>query len=166
MIYNIYTDGSAIGKTPFYIGGWAVIVFKGSSLEDNVTEVISGNEYLMTNNKAELTALYEAIKFAKRIKKEEPESHINIYSDSQYSLNSILIWCKKWRKNGWLNSKKEPVANKELIEKIMNELILTTDYINFIKVKGHSDDFGNCLADSEATRQSEILRSEMTKAER
>lgn len=159
MNYYIYTDGSAIGKTPFYWGGWSVIIFKDEPIEENVIDVISGNDFSMTNNKAELTAILKAVQFCKEEYKKDNNNNFIIYSDSQYSINCVTKWCHSWKKKNWINTKKQEVANKELIKQIMEELYFTSSYIKIEKVKGHNNDYGNELADSEATRQSAIIKS-------
>lgn len=159
-IYYIYTDGSAIGKTPLYYGGWSVIIFKNGVTEENILNVIGGNGFPMTNNKAELTAILKAVLFAKETYKKDKTSNFIIYSDSQYSIDCVTKWCHGWKNKNWINTKKQPVTNKELIERIMNELYFTNNFIKIEKVKGHNNDFGNEMADSEATRQSAIIKSE------
>ena len=158
--YYIYTDGSAIGKTPLYYGGWAVVIFKNGVKEENILNIISGNNFPMTNNKAELTAILKAVLFAKEEYKKNNTSKFIIYSDSQYSIDCVTKWCHSWKKKNWLNTKKQKVANKELIEQIMTELYFTNNFIEIRKVKGHNNDFGNEMADSEATRQSAIIKAE------
>lgn len=159
-IYYIYTDGSALGCTPYYFGGWAAIIFKNGIKEENIIDIISGNGYPMTNNKAELTAILKAVLFAKQEYRKNNTNKFIIYSDSQYSINCVTKWCHGWKNNNWLNSSNKEVANKELVEQIMNELNFTNNFIEIKKVKGHSNDFGNEMADSEATRQSAIIKSE------
>ena len=49
-------------------------------------------------------------------------------------------WYEKWFRNGWINSKKEPVANRELWENLfyLLDVLEKTSKVKFIKVKGHS----------------------------
>jgi ribonuclease HI len=92
----------------------------------------SGAEAHTTNNRMELTAAIEAMK---RLK--EPCA-VKLYSDSAYMVNCFQQkWYVAWQKNGWKNSKKQPVENKELWQ----ELLRLMDYhqVQYIKVKGHAD---------------------------
>lgn len=146
-IYEIYTDGSAIGQTPNYYGGWGMVVLK----DGQKVATFSDNKYPSTNNEMELTAILNAINYIERVY-EFGVTYI-IYTDSNYSLQCVTNWCKKWINNGWVNSKKEPVANKEIIEKIYLKL-LAMPYIEIRKVKGHSDNEWNNLADELATNAS------------
>ncbi|MGN0962138.1 MAG: RNase H family protein, partial [Clostridia bacterium] len=54
-----------------------------------------------------------------------------------------------WQKNGWKNSKKEPVLNSDLW-KILIEMD-RKHRITWIKVKGHSDNERNNRCDKLAT---------------
>ena len=112
--FEIYTDGSSksIGKTRF--GGWAFIVLYGGC------EIarMAGSENNSTNQRMELMAILEALKYVKTIR--HPKEQVIIYSDSAYAINCYKQqWYINWQSNGWLNSKKEEVANKELWYEIM-----------------------------------------------
>ena len=59
-------------------------------------------------------------------------------------------WIYNWVKNNWKTANKEPVKNKEIWEELYN---LTKKHkVNFIKVKGHSDNKYNNRCD-ELARQ-------------
>jgi ribonuclease HI len=71
---------------------------------------------------------------------------IEIVSDSTYVVNCFRDkWWVKWQRNGWRNSKKEPVANVDLWEPLI-ELVQAGD-VSFRWVKGHSGDPMNDLVD-------------------
>ena len=50
-----------------------------------------------------------------------------------------------WIKNGWKNSSKEPVKNKELWQELYE--LTKTHEVEFIKVKGHADNEYNNRCD-------------------
>jgi ribonuclease HI len=53
-----------------------------------------------------------------------------------YLIKSIDLWVHNWRRNGWINAKKEPVKNRDLLEAIM---ALRVDFDMVCRyVKGHS----------------------------
>ena len=145
---KIFTDG---GCRKNGIGGWGVVFVYG----DLVKEVYGGS-INATNNKMELTAVIEALKRIKR--KDVP---IEVHSDSAYIVNCFNDkWYVKWRKNGWTNSKKQPVENRDLWEELIN-LVESFDDIEFVKVKGHSGVEFNERADQLANQGiEEILRGE------
>ena len=127
---KIYTDGATSGNGKAdAIGGWAYIV-----LNDN-NEIISQNSGYITkatNNICELTAILMGCEAVK-----DTTEAVTIYSDSAYCINCYQDqWYLKWQKNGWLNSKKQPVANRELWEKLIH--YFDDSRFSFKKVKGHS----------------------------
>lgn len=132
MIYKLYTDGATSnnGYEGAYGGyGWAIIA------NDKLIEQGGNHVKPATNNICELKALIDGCNSI--LKYLEPFDMVLVYSDSAYCINCFKQkWYEAWEKNGWINSKKEPVKNKELWE----ELIPFFESINFKfeKVKGHS----------------------------
>jgi|TARA_B110001452_G_scaffold237290_1_gene217052 ribonuclease HI len=138
MNYTIYTDGACSGNPG--PGGWGAVIFDEREKQNN----ISGKVKDTTNNRMELTAPIMALK------KIKSKSHITIFTDSTYVKNGITEWIKKWEKNGWKNSNKKPVKNKDLWIKL-NDLCQKNKVI-WKWVKGHSDNKYNTLADELATQ--------------
>lgn len=134
---TIYTDGACSGNPG--PGGWgAVLEFKG------VEKEISGYHPSTTNNIMELTAALKALQSLK-----EP-CEVSLYSDSAYLVRGFNEgWIHNWQKNGWQNSKKEPVANKEIWQSLIEQS--QHHKITWIKVKGHSDNELNNRCDKLAT---------------
>lgn len=127
MIY-IYTDGACSGNPG--PGGSAFIVVEN---EEKIYEWKMPIPEA-TNNICELIAIIEGCTWAKEF---YPLEKITIRTDSAYCHNCYTQkWYKNWQKNGWKNSKKEPVANKTL----WLQLIPFFENTNFIfeKVKGHT----------------------------
>ena len=102
MKFKIYTDGACSGNPG--PGGWGAVIIDN----DNNQKNISGNEKKTTNNRMELLAAIMALK------KIKINSDVVIYTDSIYVKNGITEWVIKWKKNGWKNSNKKPVKNKDL----------------------------------------------------
>lgn len=119
---TIYTDG-ACSHNPGP-GGWAAVLFyRGHKKE------ISGGEHETTNNRMELTAVIEALKALKM------PCRVKIYSDSAYVVNCFQQkWYLKWEREGF---KKNPDLWKELLA------LVRKHEVEFIKVKGHSDNKWN-----------------------
>ena len=80
-----------------------------------------------------------------------------IYTDSAY-IHSCLTqnWWENWVRNGWINSKKQPVKNKDLWLKIIP--FFQRFDIKFKKVKGHSGDTWNERADELATTETKLIK--------
>jgi ribonuclease HI len=76
---------------------------------------------------------------------------VEIYSDSNYVCQGVNSWSKKWKANGWKNSQKKPVENKELWIQLL-KLVRKFEDIKFIWVKGHADNTGNIRADELANK--------------
>lgn len=98
-----------------------------------------------TNNKAEIFAVIRGLELLFKYyspfdKSEFVKDKLTIYSDSAYIINGITNWINSWRANNWMNSKKEPVKNKELWEYLDKRVrFFEQDFdIEFVKVKGHS----------------------------
>ena len=121
----IYTDGACSGNPG--PGGWGAILM----INENKKEISGGNKNT-TNNVMELTAVIEALKLLKR------PCNVNLYSDSAYVVNAFLQnWILGWIKNGWKNSNKEDVKNKELWQELIS--LTKVHNVTFHKVKGHAD---------------------------
>lgn len=138
MKYTIYTDGACSGNPG--PGGWGAVIFDNENKQKN----ISGSEENTTNNRMELSAAIMALEEV------NTNSEITIYTDSTYVKNGITEWVLKWKENGWKNSNKEPVKNKDLWEKLVN--LCEQNTINWKWVKGHASNKYNNLADELATK--------------
>ena len=135
---TIYTDGACSGNPG--PGGWgALLMYK------NIKKEISGGKENTTNNVMELTAVIEGLKLLKFSCK------VKLYSDSAYVVNGFnQKWIYGWIKNGWKNSSKEPVKNKELWQELYN--LTKVHEVEFIKVKGHADNEYNNRCDELARK--------------
>lgn len=108
--YYLFTDGGAIkngrpGCRASY--GWELFFVDNSG---NVQYIEGGQGEILknpTNNRGELTAILKGLEFA------HEKGPIVVVSDSQYCLNSIFEWSKKWISKG------EEKANMDLIRKIL-----------------------------------------------
>lgn len=133
---EIYTDGACSGNPGK--GGWGAILIYG-----DIKKEISGGEKETTNNRMELTAPIEALKLLKR------PCEVKLYSDSAYLINAFRQgWIYNWQINGWRTSDKKDVKNRELWEEIYK--FTQIHKIEWIKVKGHSDNEYNNLCDKMA----------------
>lgn len=126
----IFTDGAcANNQSAENVGGWGAVL----TYNDQVKE-LCGGEKNTTNNRMEMTAVIEALKALKS--KNIP---IKIYSDSAYLVNCFKEgWHINWQKNGWLNSQKKPVENKDLWQELL-ALTAAQSKVEFLKLKGHLD---------------------------
>ena len=112
---------------------------------DGNKKEMSGGKKETTNNVMEITAVIEGLKSLKY------PCEVELYSDSAYVINAFnQKWIEGWKKNGWKNSEREDVKNKELWEEL--DSLTKIHKVKFIKVKGHSDNEFNNRCD-ELARQ-------------
>lgn len=134
---KVYTDGACSGNPGK--GGWGVILIHGETEKE-----MSGFEAHTTNNRMELTAAIEGLK-ALRFPCE-----VELYSDSSYLVNAFENnWINGWKLNGWRNSSKDEVKNRDLWEELVE--LAGIHRVRWIKVKGHSDNEYNNRCDKLAT---------------
>lgn len=146
---EIWTDGSCVGngKAKNY-GGWAFVVVKNSQ----IIYKRYGSEKNTTNNRMEMQAVIEALKYANKVA--DLDEEVNILSDSAYVVNCINDkWYVNWRINNWSN-----VKNPDLWQKILTLYESFGDNISFTKVKGHKGVVNNELCDMLARKGSQEAR--------
>ena len=143
MKIQIYTDGCCLSnQSTNNRGGWAFIVIK----DDKEIDMMCGNIVNTTNQRMEITACISAMTLGYN---EYFDEDIEIISDSAYVVNCVKDgWYLKWIQNGWLNSKKEPVKNKDLWESFVK--LLEQRYFKFSHIKAHSGHKWNELVDKYA----------------
>lgn len=135
---TIACDGGCRGnQEDSNVGGYGVVMeYKGNRKE------LKGGERNTTNNKMELLACIKGLEFVEKVQ----NTPIEIMTDSAYLCNCMLQkWYIGWQNNGWKNSSKVAVKNRDLWERIL-KLIDGKD-IQFTKVKGHSGHLLNERAD-------------------
>lgn len=140
----ISADGAARNNgKPNAIGGWGFVIVQD---DHAFVEGRGSIPELNTNNQNEIKSITDAL--GKLIELGiSQNSQINVEMDSAYVLNCVKDeWYISWIKNGWKNAKKQPVANKELWLAFLDHL-LWFDNISFNKIKGHSGNKWNDMAD-------------------
>lgn len=166
---SIWTDGSSHNNGKYKgIGGWGAVLIFGELPEDEEklfskyaddksTLEIYGSSNDTTNQQMEIKAITEALK---RLKKANYQIHI--FSDSAYVVNCMNEkWWHNWKSNGWINSQKKPVANREFWEELLQ--VIEDNFLNvtFHKAKGHSNIYYNELADKLAGRGTQEAKLKM-----
>ena len=141
---DLYTDGACSGNPG--IGGYcAILIYKG------VEKVLSGAEKDTTNNRMELLAVIVGLEALKE------RCVVNIYSDSAYVVDAFNQgWVNSWILNGWRTSGKKEVKNVDLWTRLIE--ITAMHDVNFIKVKGHSDNEYNNRCDKIAVSEYKKLQ--------
>jgi ribonuclease HI len=131
----VFTDGACSGNPG--PGGWAWAVAPSGQ------PYASGGEARTTNQRMEITAVLEAL----RTLGGEP-GPIEVVSDSTYVVNCFRDrWWEGWLARGWVNSKRQPVANRDLWEPLV-KLVRARGELTFRWVKAHSGEPMNDLVDA------------------
>ncbi len=143
MKIEVYTDGSSLGNPG--PGGYGAVFVSGGK----IVHEIGGYEKETTNNKMELQAVIETLKYVS--KSNFDKSEVVIHADSAYVLNGITSWIFNWEKNGWKTANKKPVLNQELWQELIALVRNFKGKILWQKVKGHSGHIYNERADEIAT---------------
>lgn len=139
---EIYTDGSSLGNPG--PGGWGVVFIEN----EKIIKELGGYDKDTTNNRMELRAAIEALKY---IIKNHKKDSVTIFADSNYVLSGITLWIYNWEKNGWRTANKKPVLNQDLWKELISLIRDYDNKINWGKVKGHSGHVHNDRADEIAT---------------
>lgn len=136
MTTVVYTDGACSGNPG--PGGWAWAVPGGAWAR--------GHDPDTTNQRMELRAVLSATEML--------EGELDVVTDSTYVANCFRDgWWKGWEKRGWKNSQKQPVANRDLWEPLI-EAHKAGRFDVPRWVKGHSGDVMNDLVDRLAVASS------------
>lgn len=154
---EVYTDGATSANgTSKARGGWAYMFVD----KDGTVYSSYGGEVGTTNNRMELLAAIRGIEAARALYGEHIRIHV--ISDSAYLINCYNEgWYKNWRMNGWVNSSKKPVANKDLWERLIPYF---DDFdILFIKCAGHSGNDNNDFVDKLAKKGAAEAKKEKIK---
>lgn len=129
-VTRVYTDGACRGNPG--PGGWGWVVPDGPWA--------NGADPDSTNQRMELMAALDALRHL--------EGRVEVISDSTYVVNCFRDgWWKGWLKRGWKNSKKEPVANRDIWEPLIELYRSREDELEFTWVKGHAGNEWNDVAD-------------------
>ena len=143
-IVDIYTDGACSGN-PGAGGYCSILIYNG------VEKVVSGSEIETTNNRMEIMAVIKGLECLK-----EP-CEVNLYSDSQYVVDAFnQNWIFSWQQNYWRTANKKEVKNIDLWQRLLE--FYNVHKINFIKVKGHSDNEYNNRCDKIAVSEYKKLQ--------
>lgn len=161
-INSIFIDGACKknNKKGLQIGGWGYVVY----LDDEIIKEEYGYERETTNNKMEITALIEALRYVRN----SDEDEFVIFTDSMYIMKTLFKsknidennctiivdentsklyngWIANWVINGFRNKKNIQLWKKVLF---LTKLILNDKkHLHFYHVKAHSDIPGNEYAD-------------------
>lgn len=123
QVVEIFCDGACSGNPG--PGGYGAILRYGGHVKE-----LSGGAGETTNNRMEMTAAVEALRQLKR------PCGVIITTDSQYLVKGMTEWIAGWQRNGWRNSKKQTVVNKDLWELLLD--LTKSHSVQWKWVRGHA----------------------------
>ncbi len=128
QLVEIFCDGACSGNPG--PGGYGAILRCGGRVKE-----LNGGAGETTNNRMEMTAAIEALRLLKR------PCRVSVTTDSQYLVKGMTEWITGWQRKGWLNSKKEPVVNRDLWELLLT--LAKPHSVQWKWVKGHDGHLEN-----------------------
>ena len=129
---TLYVDGACRGNPG--LGGWGAYVITPDQKHE-----LCGGEANTTNNRMELRAAIEGIRFC------APTDKLILWTDSTYVKRGITEWIEGWKKKNW-----KDVKNPDLWKEL--DLVCQNRDIEWNWVKGHAGHAGNEKADQLANR--------------
>ena len=154
MKIRVFTDGACSGNPG--PGGWGAILLLPEGLQK-----ISGYSKHTTNSRMEIMAVLKSLELSIKIGYKK----IEIYSDSSYVVDTIeKKWIDSWKENNWRRKGSIiSIKNKDLwvvIDKMIDKIKANNGKVKLIKVRGHSGNKYNDMADELAKREVSINRNE------
>lgn len=147
MNYHFFSDGATKETNP----GPSGIAFVETEGPISNKELCYFYSFIgeATNNQAEMFAVKSIFNHVLsnqiRYKINNPGTTIHIYSDSSYVVNTLSKWIHGWVKSGKITTVKNSQLWMDLYERM--EVLKAVCTLKISHVKGHSDVFGNEMAD-------------------
>jgi ribonuclease HI len=145
-LIHLYADGSSLGN-PGPSAFCSILIDPNT----NSQKIITGSKKKATNNEMELLAVIQGLNTI-----QDPH-HVVIYTDSAFVQRAFRYrWFERWQQNEWKNSKHKPVKYQDLWQKLIHHS--SFHILEFIKVKGHSDNKIHNLCDQIARKKARKLK--------
>lgn len=145
-IVEIFADGACSGNPG--VGGFGAILRSGTREKE-----LGGFEEMTTNNRMELLGVITALEALKK------PCTVTVTTDSKYVVQGMTEWIFGWLRNGWRNSQKKEVMNRDLWERLLAAAKPHT--IQWCWIKGHNGHIENERCDCLAQEQIVLCRKEM-----
>jgi ribonuclease HI len=146
-IQSLYSDGACKGNPG--PGGWGAIAY----LDDGSVAEFGGRESATTNNRMEMQAAIQAMKFFLQTGQVKP---CTLYTDSEYVIKGVTSWIKGWKSKGWKTAAGKPVVNQDLwetLDELTSQVRQQTQgkSLRWEYVRGHTGNVGNERCDTIAS---------------
>ena len=138
-IMHIFTDGACPGNGKRTANAaWACLLVSddGYIVLDRLSGAIPLSEP-QTNQRAELTALLRGLELAeKQLSRITDLKKVQIWSDSEYSINCASVWGPKWKARGWKKQNGD-IQHLDLIKLLVEKTLALGFKIEYRWLKGH-----------------------------
>ena len=138
-IMHIFTDGACPNngkRNANAAWGCLLVSDDGYIVLDRLSGAIPLSES-QTNQRAELTALLRGLELAeKQFGKLNDVKKVQIWSDSEYSINCASVWGPKWKAMGWKKQGGD-IQHLDLIRKLVEKTLELGFKIEYRWLKGH-----------------------------
>jgi ribonuclease HI len=147
---KVFTDGSCINngrknKNAPVQAGYAV-VFPDHPEWNEAKAIPDG-----TNIRAEMTAIIRAFQIASTLGK--VDDHVTIYTDSQFTINVVMLWMAGWKRRGWKLNTGKSIANHDLVLLLYNVSSEFVGRFTLQHVRAHTGgDSYECVWNAEADK--------------
>jgi ribonuclease HI len=132
-LVEIFADGACSGNPG--PGGWGTILRSGGHEKE-----LSGFDPATTNNRMELTAAIAGLAALKR------PCRVRLTTDSEYLKKGMTEWVAGWIQRDWKNAQKQPVANRDLWEQLLE--LNSRHQVEWQWVRGHAGHVENERCDA------------------
>lgn len=138
-IMHIFTDGACPNngkRNANAAWGCLLVSDDGYIVLDRLSGAIPLTES-QTNQRAELTALLRGLELAeKQFGKLNDVKKVQIWSDSEYSINCASVWGPKWKARGWKKQNGD-IQHLDLIKLLVEKTLALGFKIEYRWLKGH-----------------------------
>ena len=138
-IMHIFTDGACPNngkRNANAAWGCLLVSDDGYIILDRLSGAIPLSES-QTNQRAELTALLRGVELAeKQFGRLNDVNKVQIWSDSEYSINCASVWGPKWKAKGWKKQGGD-IQHLDLIRVLVEKTLALGFKIEYRWLKGH-----------------------------
>ncbi len=121
-VYNIFTDGACPNNGKRGAKASYAIVFLGLSESGppllEIAQPVPQQEP-QTNQRAELSAIYQAVQIVQERNLWKAADKICFYTDSQYAIKCITEWGPGWQAKGWKKRDGKPIEHLDLLKPLI-----------------------------------------------
>ena len=135
MKFTAYTDGACSGNPGPGAAAAVLVATEGETIL-KIKELVSPVDPMTTNQRQELQGAILALSALER-----EGVDLEVVSDSKYVVQGMSSWILGWKRNGWRNSQKEPVANADLWQEL--DRLAAHQRVRWTWVKGHAGNHYN-----------------------